>query len=55
MVYLHTRRVVLFLRNQTDRSLVSRVDFVTGPGMGDIPEREGGPARLYTEPGRVRL
>ena len=49
MVYLYANRVVLFLRHQTARSLIKRVDFITGPGMGDIPERRGGPTRLYTD------
>ena len=49
MVYLHAKRVVLFLRHQTVRSLVEKVDFVTGPGTGDIPERTGGPTRLITD------
>lgn len=49
MVYLHTKRVVLFMRNQSARSLVEQVDFITGPGVARVPARTGGPTRLVTD------
>ena len=49
MVYLHSKRVVLFMRHQTARSLVERVDFITGPGVANVPARTGGPTRLVTD------
>ncbi len=49
MVYLHSKRVVLFMRHQSARSLVERVDFITGPGVSSVPERTGGPTRLVTD------
>jgi len=49
MVYLHSLRVALFLRHQSARNLVKRVDFVTAPGGGPGPGRPGGPTRLVTD------
>jgi glutaconate CoA-transferase subunit B len=49
MVYLQVERTVLFLRSQSARSLVERVDFVTAPGGAPGPDRPGGPTRLITD------
>lgn len=62
MVYLYARRVALFLRRQSARSLVERVDFVAAPGgspgealvyakaSGGPPAlRPGGPCRLISD------
>ena len=49
MVYLHSLRVALFLRHQTARNLVKKVDFVTAPGGATGPGRPGGPTRLVTD------
>ncbi len=49
MLCLYAKRTVLFLTQHSARSLVERVDFVTGPGGTPGPDRLGGPTRLVTD------
>lgn len=49
MLYLESGRSCLFVRHQSARSLVEKVDFVTAPGGGPTEDRRGGPCRLVTD------
>ncbi len=53
MLYLYARRSALFMRRQSARSLVEKVDFITAPGgspdSAEGVERIGGPTRLVTD------
>jgi len=49
MICHQARRVALFMAKQTERSLVEKVDFITGPGGSPGPGRPGGPCRLVTD------
>lgn len=49
MVYLHCKRSALFMRHQSARSLVEKVDVITSPGGPPGPDRPGGPSVLVTD------